>query len=238
MNAADEQLSRRVLAEYGALFVAALDVAVPPVCVFGSEQQVQEFQHQAQWAECLMAGATIELQPAAMKALLDACEDAAQENLHITPRGGPEAGRRSYADTLRLWESRYLPALAHWSGNGKLANEEANELRALETPAQIAAVLALEEQGLFFSKDFSKSVFYSVAPPGASQHLSMLAFDVTEFRDLRVRNILARHGWFQTVQSDLPHFTYLGFKEWELPDRGLRRIESGEQVFWIPELEV
>ncbi|MEJ7615864.1 MAG: hypothetical protein WKF30_02560 [Pyrinomonadaceae bacterium] len=95
----------------------------------------------------------------------------------------------------------------------------------------------MEERGLFFSKDFSKSVFHSVAPPGASQHLAMLAFDVTEFHDARVRAILAQHNWFQTVQSDLPHFTYLGLEERKLPERGLRRVASCGQVFWIPDLE-
>ena len=45
----------------------------------------------------------------------------------------------------------------------------------------------------------------------------MLAFDVNEFDNPRVREILAKHGWFQTVLSDLPHFTYLGLKEKDLP---------------------
>src|SRR5205085_2247542 len=80
-----------------------------------------------------------------------------------------------------------------------------------------AAVLELERAGLFFSKDLSKSILRSVAAPGASQHLAMLAFDASEFQDARVRDLLARCGWFQTVLSDLPHFTYLGLEESELP---------------------
>ena len=65
----------------------------------------------------------------------------------------------------------------------------------------------------------------------------MLALDVTEFGNPRVRAILAQHGWFQTVQSDLPHFTYLGLEEKDLPARGLRRATSGGQVFWIPNVD-
>jgi len=38
----------------------------------------------------------------------------------------------------------------------------------------------------------------------------MLAFDVTEFQNLRVRELLGKHGWFQTVLSDLPHFYFFG----------------------------
>ena len=94
-----------------------------------------------------------------------------------------------------------------------------------------------EEKGFFFSKDFSKTILYSVAPPGSSQHLSMLALDVAEYDNEKVRRILAKHGWFQTVVSDLPHFTYLGAAEDELPRLGLRKTTSGERIFWIPALE-
>ena len=109
-------------------------------------------------------------------------------------------------------------------------------MRSLSMREQVAAVLELEGRGLFFSKDFSKSVLRSVAAPGASQHLAMLAFDASEFADARSRAALARHGWFQTVLSDLPHFTYLGLGERDLPARGLRRVESGGQTFWIPNM--
>jgi hypothetical protein len=62
----------------------------------------------------------------------------------------------------------------------------------------------------------------------------MLAFDVNEFDNPRVREILAKHGWFQTVLSDLPHFTYLGLKEKDLPKHGLKQVEVDGQIFWIP----
>ena len=64
----------------------------------------------------------------------------------------------------------------------------------------------------------------------------MLAFDANEFQDRRVREILAEHGWFQTVLSDLPHFTFLGLDEAELPGRGLKQTEVHNQIFWIPDV--
>jgi hypothetical protein len=64
----------------------------------------------------------------------------------------------------------------------------------------------------------------------------MLAFDANEFLDARVRQILAENGWFQTVLSDLPHFTYLGLAEQELPDHGLKSVEVNDQKFWIPDV--
>jgi hypothetical protein len=228
-----DPVAKRVMQDYGAMFVAGPQVKAPPVCVFASDEQVKQFQQAAGNIAQNFGAVAIELQPEAMKALLAARADAQTQGLDITPRGG-EAARRSYPDTVRLWESRFTPALAHWQQLGKIPAAQAAQLRAAALPEQVRGVLELEARGLWFSKDFSKSILYSVAAPGASQHLSMLALDVTEFANPRARAILAQRGWFQTVQSDLPHFTYLGLKESELPARGLRRVVSGGQVFWIP----
>lgn len=230
---ASDAVSRRVLEEYGAMFVAE-GVSLPPVCVFESETEVESFQREAGWLSSDFGGANVELQPAPMRALLRAREEARAAGLDITPRGGSEAGRRGFDDSLRLWHSRCDPALDHWCAQGRLSMEEAVRVGRLSFREQVAAVLELERGGLFFSKDLKKSILQSVAAPGASQHLAMLAFDATEFEDARVRSVLARHGWFQTVLSDLPHFTYLGLGERDLPARGLRRVEAGGQTFWIP----
>jgi hypothetical protein len=234
---ADDPVSRRLLEEYGAMFLAE-GVFVPLRCVFESEREVEDFQNTAGWLSVDFGGSKVELQPAAMEALYNAREEARALGLDITPRCGSEAARRSFDDTLRLWRSRLDPALEHWLAEGRLADEEAGRVRGLALREQVAAVLELEARGLFFSKDFRKSILRSVAAPGASQHLAMLAFDVAEFADPRVREVLARHGWFQTVLSDLPHFTYLGLFESELPARGLRRVEECGQTFWIPDMEM
>jgi hypothetical protein len=232
---ASDAVERRLLVEYGAMFVAAASVRVPPRCVFRSEEECERFQAEVEPRAELMGDARIELQPAALAALLAARTEAREEHgLDITPRGGAEAARRSYADTLRLWESRVTPALAHWVSTKALAPDEAERLGTLCCAEQIAAVLKEEERGNFFSKDFSRTILSSVAAPGASQHLSMIAFDAEEFRVARVREILARHGWFQTVLHDLPHFTFLGVREKELRALGLKRVVECGQDFWIP----
>ena len=232
---AGDALARRVLEEYGAMFIAE-GVSLPPVCVFETEEEVESFQRRAGWRGAEFDGETVELQPAAMGALLRACEEARALNLSISPRDGAEAGRRNFEDSLRLWRSRCDPALEHWCAQGRLDESEAERVRGLPLREQVAAVLELERGGLFFSKDLSKSILRSVAAPGASQHLAMLAFDAVEFQDARVRELLARHGWFQTVLSDLPHFTFLGLEESELPARGLRRVEEFGQTFWVPDI--
>lgn len=224
----------RVLADYGAIFIANKNIACPPTCVFVSEDQVAKFQEEAGRSAETIGADTIELQPAAMKALLAARREALEEGLDITPRDGAEAARRNYEDSVRLWNTRFVPALKHWLEKQRLTPEQVDRLSSLPLKQQVAEVLELEKDGIYFSKDLSKSILYSIAAPGTSQHIAMLAFDVNEFENPRVREILAKHGWFQTVLSDLPHFTFLGLAEEELPLHGLKSVEVNGQTFWIP----
>jgi len=231
---ASDPVARRILEEYGAVYVADKKVKPPPVCVFSNEEQVTRFQDDAGVEAEVIGFDEVELQPEAVKHLRKAREEAQKEGLDITPRDGAEAGRRNYEDSLRLWNSRFQPALDYWLSQGRLTADQVNRLRGLPLPQQIAEVLELEKNGIYFSKDLSKSILYSIAAPGTSQHIAMLAFDVNEFENPRVREIMAKHGWFQTVLSDLPHFTFLGLKEKDLPKHGLRSVEVNGQVFWIP----
>ena len=170
-----------------------------------------------------------------MTALKAAIEDAKPQSLSISPRD-KDSAKRSYDETIELWASRVDPALKHWTGLGKITQAEADRIKSLSPHEQVPEVFKLEAKGLWFAKDLSKSIIYSVAPPGTSQHLSMLAFDVNEYNDEKVRSILAKHGWFQTVESDLPHFTFLGVKENELPDLGLKKVTDDGRTFWIPDI--
>jgi hypothetical protein len=229
-----DPVSRRILEEYGAIFLAHKKVLPPPVCIFTSEEQVTKFQDEAGFEAELIGFDEVELQPEALKQLNKAREEARKEGLDITSRDGAEGARRNYQDSVRLWNSRFEPALDYWLSQGRLTAEQVARLRSLPLSQQIAEVLELEKTGIYFSKDLSKSILYSIAAPGTSQHIAMLAFDVNEFENPRVREIMAKHGWFQTVLSDLPHFTFLGLKEKDLPKHGLRSVEINGQVFWIP----
>lgn len=232
-----DPVASRVLKDYGAMFVASAKVTPPPVCVFTSEAQVAKFQETAGFTSETIRGDQIELQPEAMKALLKARAEARQQGLEITPRDGSEAARRNYDDSVRLWNTRFLPGLKHWIGKGKITSAQATRLRGLPLHDQVGEVLELEKQKIYFSKDLSKSILYSIAAPGTSQHIAMLALDVTEFPNTRVRALLAKHGWFQTVKSDLPHFTFLGLPESELPEHGLKSVVVDGQKFWIPNVD-
>jgi len=231
-----DPVSNRILGDYGAIFVAR-GVRLPGKCIFQTEELVQYFQSQAEPLVATIGGVKITLQKPAMAALLEARADAVKKRLNISPRGGSMAASRSFYDTVSLWNSRFLPGLNYWVKRKRITAKEAESVRHSSIPTQIAAVLQWETKGMYFSKDLSKSILYSVAAPGASQHIFMLALDVEQFGNPEVRRIMARHGWFQTVKSDLPHFTFLGVTESELPSLGLKPVTIGSQKFWIPNID-
>ncbi|MFM6088373.1 MAG: D-alanyl-D-alanine carboxypeptidase family protein, partial [Dolichospermum sp.] len=73
-----------------------------------------------------------------------------------------------------------------------------------------------------------------VAPPGTSQHLWGLAVDLQILTPSQ-KQILNENGWFQTVVNDLPHWTYLGWKEEDLPKFGLQqKIIQGIKYWTTP----
>ena len=239
-NIDEDDVAKRIFADYGAIFVTAFNndfIRFPAKCIFQTPQEALTYQQKANPIVYTLGGVQITLQKPAMDALLAAVKEAGQKNLRITPRGGSNAASRSYEDTVRLWNSRFLPGLNHWISKGRIKREDAEVVKKMENiNDQVAQVLEWESQKLWFSTDFSKSILYSVAAPGASQHIFMLALDVEQFSNKQVREILAKHGWFQTVQSDLPHFTYIGAQRDELGNYGLVRKVVGGQEFWIPNL--
>jgi len=231
-----DSVDRKIFAEYGAIFISASGTRLPSRCIFDNEAPVYAYQSGAGLVTKQVGGGIITLQAPAMNALENAHSEARKNGLSITPRGGTLASTRSYAETVRLWNSRFLPALNYWAAKGRISKRDAAGARLAPISEQIRRVFEWEENGMWFSKDRSKSILYSVAAPGASQHNFGLALDVMQFSNKSVRDILAKHGWFQTVKSDLPHFTYLGRKETELPGLGLKKVTVGGQTFWIPNM--
>jgi len=244
-----DPVEERVFREYGAIWIGKNDafaafkqaingdsIRFIARCMFENEKELALYQSNVASKSLNIGGTTIELQTAAMDALVEARREAATRGLAITPRGGSTAAKRTFEDTLRLWNSRFLPGLDHWTGRGRISARDAAAARQMSIRPQVERVLEWESKGIWFSKDLSKSILYSVAAPGASQHVFMLALDVEQYSNPQVRAILAKHGWFQTVKSDMPHFTYLGVEEKELPSLGLQSVTVGGQKFWIPRM--
>lgn len=228
-----DSFGMRILKEYGAMFVGKGERVVPKFVIFKDEKEVADFQNSLNISREKIGRYEIELQSSAMNALRNAVSEAAAKNLKITARDY-DAGKRGYGETVGLWFSRVEPALDFWTANGKLSIFDADRLRKISISEQINEIFKLEEQGIYFSKDLSKPIMYSVAPPGTSQHLSLLAIDINEYDSAEIQQIMARNGWHQTVISDLPHFTYLGAVESELHGFGLKKVISGGRFYWVP----
>ncbi len=223
-----------LLCDYGAMYVAR-GVRLPPRLVFRSAAETARWQAQIPQTSRRWNGLQVTLQPAAMAALAAARARARRAGMRLDPRG-PDASRRDYEQTSRLWESRVRPALRYWRRRGRISRREAVHIRELSPSEQVPLVLRLERRGIWFSTYFNKSILDSVAAPGSSQHLAMLAFDLREYSNPRLWPLLAAAGWFQTIPTDLPHFTYLGWPQGQLPSLGLRRLRVQGHVFWIPDL--
>ncbi|WP_414565820.1 M15 family metallopeptidase [Anabaena sp. CCY 9613] len=74
-----------------------------------------------------------------------------------------------------------------------------------------------------------------VAPPGTSQHLWGLAVDLRVSHDGQ-RQALNQYGWFQTVENDVPHWTYVGLSEEELSQFGFQNKVVRGITYWVTPL--
>ena len=232
-------VERRLFAEYGAVFTTT--AAPPPVIIFDDAAQVEAFQSGLYVSRAVFGHYEVQLQSVALDALAEAADEMAMRGGTITARA-EDAGGRSYADTVRLWERNVSRGLEHWKGLGRITQGQAELILGLSLVDQVSAILHLEDKDeVFFGTFFDRSILYSVAAPGASQHLSLLAFDVAEYEDPEIDEVLAATGWYRTVPNDLPHFTYLGHDQSSLSALGLRRIERTNDgrvyAFWTPDVD-
>jgi hypothetical protein len=232
-------VERRLFSEYGAVFTTT--ATPPPRVIFTDSSEVDRFQASLEIRRARFGEHEITLQSEAMGAILLAVREIERQGGRITARAA-DAGARSYQDTVGLWLRNVMRGLEHWESLGKLSPEHAQRVRDLAPVDQVSVILNLEQtEQLFFGTFFDRSILHSVAAPGASQHLSLLAFDVSEYQDAEVERVLGLHGWYRTVSNDLPHFTYLGHQQAALPNEGLTLVarEYGESNyrFWVPDIE-
>jgi len=212
-----DPVTARLTAMYGAVMLTRGQP--PPTIRFRDEAELAAFQASLDTATLTLAGRRLTLQAPAAAELVAARDELAAMGIRLQARGSGPAGR-SYATSVANWRSRLLPALRHWVAAGKLPSAEAARIRALPDDKQIAAVLSLEERGLWCGTRLDATILASVAAPGSSQHHSLLAIDLVT-GDRRLPGVLARHGWHRTVLGDTPHFTWLGVDADELPALGL-----------------
>jgi len=231
-----DPFARRVMAEYGAMFAAADSVTLPSKCIYTQSSEVNAFQQTLKISAAEIGGTHIELQPAALSALRLAAAEAELSDVSLTPLDGRIAARRTYNDSVLIWNKRMYPALEYWVREGVITVEESIAVRNVPLVDQARQVMNWELRGYNFGTGRVRSIFASCSPPGTSQHLSLVAFDVVQYGDPKLRAILNRYGWYQTVANDPPHFTFLGLPETELPARGLKRVPAGGFEYWVPDI--
>jgi hypothetical protein len=229
----------RLFAEYGGIFITS--ATPPPTIIFRDAAEVESFQSSLNVRRAAIGDYEIALQSEAMDALIRAASEMNDREGQITARAD-DSGGRTYDDTVRLWARNVTRGLDHWESEGRISAEHARAIRDLAPVEQIPIILDLEErEQLYFGTFLNRSILYSVAAPGASQHLSLLAFDVAEYKDETVEQVLNHHGWFRTVPNDLPHFTYLGLEQEALQTSGLKRVayeyDERSYSFWVPDLD-
>ncbi|MBW4507825.1 MAG: D-alanyl-D-alanine carboxypeptidase family protein [Scytonematopsis contorta HA4267-MV1] len=82
-----------------------------------------------------------------------------------------------------------------------------------------------------------KRILGIVAPPGTSQHLWGLAIDLRVTSQTQ-RKALQENGWFQTVENDDPHWTYMGLAEEYLPQFGFQKKVLRGITYWLTPLQM
>ncbi|MBW4633938.1 MAG: D-alanyl-D-alanine carboxypeptidase family protein [Iphinoe sp. HA4291-MV1] len=74
-----------------------------------------------------------------------------------------------------------------------------------------------------------------VAPPGASQHIWGLAVDLRVSNEVQ-KQALNQNGWYQTVENDIPHWTYVGLSEEKLTELGFQNKVVRDITYWVTPL--
>ncbi|WP_375512519.1 D-alanyl-D-alanine carboxypeptidase family protein [uncultured Nostoc sp.] len=136
--------------------------------------------------------------------------------------------QKSAADALNKARVQQQIPLKSGYGSGDCTRTFNTNLRFWHKYAN-NQVLAKVQQGK------ETKVLGLVAPPGTSQHLWGLAIDL-RVSNKEQRKALNQNGWFQTVQNDVPHWTYVGLSEEILPLFGFKKQVVQGFTYWITPL--
>ncbi len=152
--------------------------------------------------------------------------------------------KRTYENTLVNWKSRLdkmpdknlLEELTLDLPN--LTDTEKKKRINLTIGKELEAANQRKANPVYFGSN-NKPIMRSVAIPGASQHLLLIAFDL-DIINAKIIKILNDSGWYQTVPDDDRHFTYLGYGcERDLKKNGLKKVTrtGSAYSFWIPNIK-
>lgn len=136
--------------------------------------------------------------------------------------------QKSAADALNKARTQLHIPLKSGYGSGDCTRTFNTNLRFWHKYAN-NQILAKVQQGK------ETKILGLVAPPGTSQHLWGLAIDL-RVGSKEQRKALNQNGWFQTVQNDVPHWTYVGLTEENLTLFGFKKQVVQGIIYWITPL--
>ncbi|MBW4426166.1 MAG: D-alanyl-D-alanine carboxypeptidase family protein [Nostoc desertorum CM1-VF14] len=136
--------------------------------------------------------------------------------------------QKSAADALNKARIQQQIPLKSGYGSGDCTRTFSTNLRFWHKYAN-NQILAKVQQGK------ETKILGVVAPPGTSQHLWGLAIDL-RVGSKEQRKALNQNGWFQTVYNDVPHWTYVGLTEENLPLFGFKKQVVRGITYWLTPL--
>ena len=110
---------RRVLREYGAVFVASKNVRIPTRCIFLSSEEVDKFHASLKTRKEILRGTPISLRPRRWKTD-EGCRRYRGRRQNSTPDDGSTAAKRNYGDTEYIWSTRFLSGLSYWTAKRRI----------------------------------------------------------------------------------------------------------------------
>ncbi len=133
--------------------------------------------------------------------------------------------QKAAADALNKAMSLQKFSLRSGHGGGDCTRSFATNLRFWQKYANKQTLLRVQT-----GKE--TRILGTVAPPGTSQHLLGLAIDLNVFNQAQ-RKALNENGWFQTVEYDVPHWTYLSWTPENLPKFGFKNKVIKGISYWL-----
>ncbi len=226
-------IQKRILFEYGAVYISK-GAVLPKRCLFANETEVTEFINKS--------GSKLEfgdfyLQTHARRSLEYVFQElGGYENVARNWNYTTSHNKSKKKDINDDWAFRtYGQALYNWG----YCSSDTYSCDGILKPSIIEEELKKDDEK-------KRPKMFSYAVPGGSQHHLGLAIDVNNPRNQQINgrfcgkkceSVLEKNGWYRTIPFDPYHFTYLGFLEFELPGRGLKKVSCDEFEYWVPNVD-
>ena len=126
------------------MFVASEEIVSPPTCRFQNDAEVATFQSVDDTVPVVVNGVQLQLQKASGRFAELCYRGRLLQGIKIRPLDGAIAAGRNYSDTVRLWNSRFQPALRYWTAHERISPDDAAAVLQMPIDQQIEKVIEWE----------------------------------------------------------------------------------------------